>query len=106
MFTPRRHGDRSLILHALGPFFTGAFTSEKQGPKNCSCRKTRACFSFTRNRNEHRKKTVFVDRAGFSLAREKPGRKKNRHGVFKDALFAKIFICCTTTRKTYTHQNS
>ena len=38
-----------------------AFTSEKPGPKIVRVEKPVPVFSFTRNRNEHRKKPVFVN---------------------------------------------
>ena len=56
--------------------------------KTGSCRKTRACFSFARNRNELRKNRVSLDPCRFSLTREKRERKK-QDGVFKDVLVAK-----------------
>ena len=58
--------------------------SEKQD----RAEKQRACFSFTRFRNELRKNRLSLEPCRFSLTREKWERKK-QDGVFKDVLVAK-----------------
>ena len=92
---------RNLVCLDLGTFFTSACSVYKRKTKSEKLfvpKKNRACFSFTRNRNEHRKPPCSLIRPGFPLHRKNLDAKKNRH--------AKIFICCTATRKTYTHQHT
>ena len=60
--------------HSLQARFS--FPRENGVRKTGSCRKTRACFSFARNRNELRKNRVSLDPCRFPLTREKRERKK------------------------------
>ena len=62
--------------------------AKTRSEKPVRAEKHRACFPFTRNRNDFEKHRVSLDPCRFSLTREKREHKK-QDGVFKDALVTK-----------------